>query len=131
MAVQADTPIGRWGAGGGGLDARTRAFAEAMLGPPEMSPAPMLREVSPSQAPECGWSRIAPEVGIETDDAIRARHSRGMSYLDLLAWRDDDGPLPAVDAVAFPHPITIKHSRWCRAARAKASSSFPSGEEHR
>ena len=102
MAVQADTPIGRWGAGGGGLDARTRAFAEAMLGPPEMAPAPMLREVSPSRTPESGWSRIAPEVGIETDDAIRARHSRGMSYLDLLAWRDDDGPLPAVDAVAFP-----------------------------
>ncbi len=102
MAVQADTPIGRWGVGGGGLDARTRAFAEAVLGPPEPAPAPMLRELCAARVPQCGWARIAPEVRIETDDVVRARHSRGMSYLDLLAWRSDDGPLPAVDAVAFP-----------------------------
>ena len=104
--MQAHAPIGRWGSGGHGLDARTRAFAESVLGLGSPAPRPRMQALAPAREPGCAWAQLAPGVRIDASDEVRAAHSRGMSYLDLLAWRSaggtNGGLLPAVDAVAFP-----------------------------
>lgn len=104
--MEAHAPIGRWGHSAHGLDARTRAFAELVLGPASSAPMPTMQAVAPAREPGCAWGHVAPGVRIDATDEVRAAHSRGMSYLDLLAWRGANGAsgalLPAVDAVAFP-----------------------------
>lgn len=103
--MQQSAPIGRWGQSDpdhGGLDPRTLAFAESVLGPAAPSPLPHARPVPPSAL---GWlpeSSSFTGVRVDVSDEARRQHARGMSYLDLLAWRTD-GVLPGVpDAVAFP-----------------------------
>jgi len=103
--VQQQAPIGRWGRVGserGGLDPRTRAFAESVLGPAEQSPMPHARPIPPSALSRLPESSSLTGVNVDVTDEARRRHARGMSYLDLLVWRAE-GELPGVpDAVAFP-----------------------------
>ena len=72
-----------------------------------VAPLPMSREpsVRASRLTAAALASLAPGVDIDTTDTMRARCSRGMSYVDLLSWRMAAGEraqLPAVDAVAFP-----------------------------
>lgn len=101
--MDAQAPVGRWGVDAGELDERTRAFVVQRLGAPQIAPPAQMPAIAPARVPGAAWADIAPGVVIETDDATRARHSRGMSYLDLLTWRMGSGAFSAVDAVAFPH----------------------------
>lgn len=99
--MQPVAPVGRWGTHDHGLDPRTRAFAQAQLGPAAPAPPPGSVPITPSRLGAA--ASLVPGIRIEIDDDIRARSSRGMSYADLLAWRRTDGePQRAVDAVAFP-----------------------------
>ena len=113
-------PVGRWGSGAHGLDPRTRAFALAHLGPAVPAPAPGQRTPLPARVGAERWQALLPGVDIRLDDETRLRHSRGMSYLDLLSWRTAEGSdavsaVPAVDAVAFPvdHEQVVKLLRIC------------------
>ncbi len=93
---------GRWGEASHVLDARTRAFAREQLGEPVGMQPPSMRDVQPSQLTERQCGELFPGVTVGLTDTERARHARGMSYVDLLAWRDDAGPMSAPDAVIFP-----------------------------
>jgi len=102
--VDEQRPVGRWGSDELGLDPRTRAFALAHLGPASPAPAPRPRTPRPTRVGADRWQALFPGIDIRLDDETRLRHSRGMSYLDLLFWRTaaGNGGVPAVDAVAFP-----------------------------
>lgn len=98
-------PLGRWGdrdRDHPGLDKRARDFIESQLGPPTPAPQPRTRELPAPRLSSTDLQRLFPgiEHGHTSDE--RARHSRGMSYLDLLTWRTP-GPLAGVpDAVVYP-----------------------------
>lgn len=97
-------PLGRWGEGGtrGGLDPRTAAFASEHLGPPISAPTPHSRVPLPTRFVASELAALLPGIDVSVDDDVRVRHSRGMSYVDLLTWRMGDGHLEAPDAVAYP-----------------------------
>lgn len=94
---------GRWGAPHEPerLDPRTVAFARRVLGEPAPAPQPAMRVPRPSRVSEGDLERLFPAVSWSVDDAERARYSRGMSYLDFLAWRSD-AEIDAPDAVLYP-----------------------------
>ena len=110
-------PVGRWGAGEHGLDPRTQAFALAHLGPGMPTPSPAMRRPRPALVGADRWQALLPGIDIRIDDQTRMRHSRGMSYVDLLFWRTAEGEngAPAVDAVAFPsdHEQVVTLLRTC------------------
>lgn len=95
---------GRWGSSDHReqLDPRTEAFARKYLGAPHPGPAPSLRAVRSTRFSATDVARLFPSTDVGLSDDQRARHSRGMSYLDLLAWRMSDALLDAPDAVLFP-----------------------------
>lgn len=94
---------GRWGAPNEPepLDPRTRAFARRVLGEPAPAPQPAMRAPRASRLSEGDLERLFPAVSWSLENAERARHSRGMSYVDFLAWRSDE-EMDAPDAVLYP-----------------------------
>ena len=94
---------GRWGAQheSEALDARTRDFARQVLGEPVPAPRPTMQAVRASRWSHGDLERLFPGVNGSVDESERARYSRGMSYLDFLAWRSGE-VLDAPDAVLFP-----------------------------
>lgn len=94
---------GRWGAQheSESLDARTRVFAQQVLGDPQVAPRPTIQPVRASRLSHADLERLFTGVAGSVDDSERARYSRGMSYLDFLAWRSGE-VLDAPDAVMFP-----------------------------
>lgn len=98
---------GRWGGTQSPvtIDSRTRSFALEHLGPPVPAPAPRLPAVEKSRIGDADCRALFADVEASTDDAERARASRGMSYLDFLQWRTSTpiaAAMPAPDAVLFP-----------------------------
>ncbi len=95
-------------------DPRTRAFARQHLGEPKASSQPALRGVQPSGFVDRDIERLFPSIQVSVDDEERARHSRGMSYLDYLVWRSDL-VIDAPDAVLFPsdHEQVLQILRVC------------------
>jgi alkyldihydroxyacetonephosphate synthase len=78
----------------------TQAFAVQDVGP---SPAAVTLAVGPSALGEAARSALAAAVGqahVVQDDAARAAHANGMSYLDLV--RRSAAPPEAPDAVVLP-----------------------------
>lgn len=100
--MQGKAQPGRWGGASHDLDPRTRAFAREQLGEPVKVQPPSMRELLPSQLTEGQCAELFPGVTVGLTDTERARHARGMSYVDLLAWRETASLMPAPDAVIFP-----------------------------
>jgi alkyldihydroxyacetonephosphate synthase len=78
----------------------TQAFAVQAVGP---SPADVALEVGPSALSQDATRALAAAVGaghVVHDDAVRAAHANGMSYLDLV--RRSAAPPTAPDAVVLP-----------------------------
>ena len=104
-------PLGAWGETPSGrvLDPRTEAFARARLGEPLGAPDPSetagriagrTAADDPALTPE-RMRALFPGVEWSLDASMRARFSRGMSYLNLMSWRAGEAArLP--DAVVFP-----------------------------
>jgi len=112
----ADWTPGRWGTEREvkPLDPRTRAFVRQHLGEPIASSRPALRGVKPSRFADHDLERLFPSIHISVLDEERARHSRGMSYLDYLSWRSGE-VIDAPDAVLFPcdHAQVLQILRVC------------------
>lgn len=96
---------GRWSTARAGeaesLDARTLAFVRQVLGEPATAPQPAVRHLRESSFSADDLEGLFPGVAASNEEAVRARSSRGMSYLDFLAWRSDE-VLDAPDAVVYP-----------------------------
>ena len=104
-------PLGAWGETPSGrvLDPRIEAFARARLGEPLGAPDPSetagriagrTAADDPALTPE-RMRALFPGVEWSLDASMRARFSRGMSYLNLMSWRAGEAArLP--DAVVFP-----------------------------
>ncbi|MGB0244451.1 MAG: FAD-binding oxidoreductase, partial [Candidatus Nanopelagicales bacterium] len=104
-------PLGAWGEAPSGrvLDPKTEAFARARLGEPLAAPGPSETAGRGAGQTVHDNSALTPErmhalfPGVEwsLEASMRARFSRGMSYLNLMSWRAGEAPrLP--DAVVFP-----------------------------
>jgi alkyldihydroxyacetonephosphate synthase len=92
---------GRWGRSIE-LDSRTSAFAREHLGAPSPAPHPQLAGVIPSRLTDEQCAQLFPGVKVSMREDVRGRYARGMSYLDLLIWRREEGNIQAPDAVLFP-----------------------------
>ena len=104
-------PLGAWGEAPSGrvLDPRAEAFARARLGEPLGAPGPGETAGGVTERSAAEDSALTPErmralfPGVEwsLEASLRARFSRGMSYLNLMSWRAGEAArLP--DAVVFP-----------------------------
>ncbi len=94
-----------WGDHRPALSRHAKAFLHDRLGALVASQAVSLGDVAlpPPALPDGIRRRLAERVGdaaVRTDDATRARHSGGQSYVDLVRRRR--GELTAPDAVVFP-----------------------------
>ena len=108
MPTDAFDPAARWAAPdaepivGDDLRALLRQ-AFAIESPAGASPAAVVLEVAPSALGDAAREALAGLVGAEqvvVDDAARAAHANGMSYLDLV--RRSAAPPAAPDAVVLP-----------------------------
>ena len=104
-------PLGAWGEAPSGrvLDPRTEAFARARLGEPLGAPGPSETAGRGAGQTVHDDSALTPErmralfPGVEwsLEASLRARFSRGMSYLNLMSWRAGE-VVRLPDAVVFP-----------------------------
>jgi alkyldihydroxyacetonephosphate synthase len=105
-------PASRWAAPAGEpiVGPGTRALIEQVYGlkapgPDDAAANGAPRALAPSALPEAARSALTAAVGeanVRLDDAARAAHANGMSYLDLVRRTAGGAGLPLPDAIVLP-----------------------------
>lgn len=103
--MRSTAPLGRWGDldhDRRGLSERTRAFVESHLGPPSPAPVPQTPVLPDPLLSASDLAALFPGLDADPSPQARAGLARGMSYLDLLAWRSSAPLADLPDAVLRP-----------------------------